>query len=112
MSAVVLAERLGYMPIVGGNDATMMTDTDEVIDRLVADIDAAKRNVHLLYYIFANDATGRRVADLKKLMVGNSVSWDLTNDDGDRVATGAYIVIFDMAGRLVRAKLFVIAGAP
>ena len=56
--------------------------------------------------------TGRRVADLKKLMVGNSVSWDLTNDDGDRVATGAYIVIFDMAGRLVRAKLFVIAGAP
>ena len=63
MSAVVLAERLGYMPIVGGNEAVMMTDTDEVIDRLVADIDAAKRNVHLLYYIFADDATGRRVAE-------------------------------------------------
>ena len=63
MAAVVLAERLGYMPIVGGNDAAMMTDTDEVIDRLVADIDAAQRHVHLLYYIFADDATGRRVVE-------------------------------------------------
>ena len=63
MSAVILAERLGYMPIVGGNETALMTDTDEVIDRLVADIEAARHHVHLLYYIYANDATGRRVAE-------------------------------------------------
>lgn len=73
MSAVVLAERLGYMPIVGGNQVAMMIDTDEVIDRLVADIDAARRNVHLLYYIFANDATGRRVADALARAVARGV---------------------------------------
>jgi len=34
----------------------------KVIDRLVADIDSATKHVHLLYYIFANDETGRKIA--------------------------------------------------
>ncbi|MBN1590473.1 MAG: cardiolipin synthase [Pirellulales bacterium] len=63
MSFVTLAERLGYMPILGGNEALFMTETEEVIDRLVADIDAARKHVHLLYYIFADDETGRKIAD-------------------------------------------------
>ncbi|NLE36989.1 MAG: cardiolipin synthase [Pirellulaceae bacterium] len=62
-SFVLLAERLGSLPIVGGNEGKLMTDTDEVIDRLVEDIDAAERHVHLLYYIYANDKTGQKVAD-------------------------------------------------
>lgn len=62
-AAVHLAERLGYMPILGGNSVEMMTGTDEVIDRLVADIDAAENHIHLLFYIYADDATGRRVAE-------------------------------------------------
>ena len=61
--AVKLAETLGYMPIFGGNDAELISRTAEFIDKLVADIDAAKHHVHLLFYIFADDATGRRVAD-------------------------------------------------
>lgn len=60
---VLLAERLGSLPIVGGNEGQLMTETDEVIDRLVEDIDAAERHIHLLYYIYANDETGRKVAD-------------------------------------------------
>jgi len=63
MAAVTLAERLGYMPILGGNDVELMTRTEDVIDRLVGDIDAAEHHVHLLFYIYANDETGRRVAD-------------------------------------------------
>jgi cardiolipin synthase A/B len=62
-AAVVLAERLGDMPILGGNAVTLIADTNELIDRLVADIDAAEHHVHLLFYIYANDATGQRVAD-------------------------------------------------
>ena len=61
--AITLAERLGYYPILGGNHVEFMTDTNEAIDRLIADIDGAARHVHLLFYIFAADATGRRVAD-------------------------------------------------
>jgi cardiolipin synthase len=57
-----LAETLGHMPATGGNKIELIDDYDGMIDRLVADIDAASRSVHLLVYIFADDATGRQVA--------------------------------------------------
>ncbi len=59
---VHLAENLGGMPILGGNEVELLADTNEVIDRLVADIDAAEHHVHLLFYIYRNDRVGRRVA--------------------------------------------------
>ena len=61
--AVRLAERLGHMPIVGGNAAELLPDYDGTVDRLVTDIDRAARHVHLLFYIFEDDATGRRVSE-------------------------------------------------
>ncbi len=60
---VHLAEHGSGLPVVAGNAITLMSDTDEVIDRLIADIDGAKRHVHLLFYIFQDDVIGRRVAD-------------------------------------------------
>ncbi|WP_307088604.1 phospholipase D-like domain-containing protein [Sphingomonas faeni] len=39
-----------------------MQDYDAVIDQLVSDIDEAVHSVHVLVYIFADDATGARVA--------------------------------------------------
>lgn len=62
-AAVKLAERLGSLPILGGNAVELIARTEEVIDRMVADIDAAERHVHLLFFIFADDETGRRVAE-------------------------------------------------
>jgi cardiolipin synthase len=61
--AVILAEKLGYMPILGGNDVQLISETNDFIEKLTADIDAARHHVHLLFYIFADDGTGRRVAD-------------------------------------------------
>ncbi len=63
MEAVKLAEHLGYMPILDGNDVELIAETEVFIDRLVADIDAAQDHVHLLFYIYADDSTGRRVAE-------------------------------------------------
>jgi cardiolipin synthase len=40
----------------------LLSDYDRTIDRIVGDIAEAKNHVHLLYYIFADDATGRKVA--------------------------------------------------
>lgn len=57
-----LAEQLSGLPVVAGNSLTLMSKTDEVIDRLIADIDAASRHVHLLFYIIKDDTVGRRVA--------------------------------------------------
>jgi cardiolipin synthase A/B len=61
--AVKLADNLGRMPILGGNSAELLSNYTGAIDRLIADIDAAQQHVHLLFYIFANDATGHRVID-------------------------------------------------
>jgi cardiolipin synthase len=61
--AVRLAESLGDFKLCGGNSFELLPDYGGSIDRLVSDIEAAKHHVHLLYYIFADDATGNRVAD-------------------------------------------------
>jgi cardiolipin synthase A/B len=57
-----LVERLGGMPVMHG-DVELLSDYAATIDRIAADIDAAHSYVHLLYYIFADDASGRKVAD-------------------------------------------------
>jgi cardiolipin synthase A/B len=57
-----LVERLGAFGPLGANHVELLSDYQPAIDRLVQDIDGAKHHVHLLFYIFAADATGRRVA--------------------------------------------------
>lgn len=57
-----LARTLGHMPATDGNRVEPIDDYDAVIDRLVADIDAAAHSVFILVYIFADDAVGHRVA--------------------------------------------------
>jgi cardiolipin synthase A/B len=59
---VRLAQRLGKLPILGGNGVGMMSDTNDFIQKLVEDIDGAKNHVHLLFYIFGNDEVGHEVA--------------------------------------------------
>jgi hypothetical protein len=52
--------------------------------------------------------TGRRVVDLaRRIDQEGSVLWDLRNEEGTRVAPGVYLVVFDLGGRIVREKLFV-----
>jgi cardiolipin synthase len=58
---VHVADHLGGLPVLGGNAAELMGETNHVIDRLVQDIDQARHHVHLLFYIFAADEVGERV---------------------------------------------------
>src|SRR5690606_36033390 len=62
-ATVALAEKLGHMPILGGNSVQVMSRTADTIDMIIADIDAAQKHVHLLFYIFADDKTGQRIGD-------------------------------------------------
>ncbi len=59
----LLIETLGRFPALSGNDVELLSSYDGAIDRMVADIDNAERTVHLLFYIFSDDETGRRVRD-------------------------------------------------
>jgi cardiolipin synthase len=58
-----LAARLGDFDVFAGNAAEFLPDYQGSIDRLVKDIDDAQHHVHLLTYIFADDATGNAVAE-------------------------------------------------
>ncbi len=61
--AAVLIEKLGRLPVVDGSKAEFLADYTRMIDRLVADIDAAERHVHLLFYIFASDEVGQKIME-------------------------------------------------
>jgi cardiolipin synthase len=71
--AVHLAEKLGELPILGGNTVDILADYTEIVDRLVADIDAARSHVHLLFYIVADDAVSARVVGALERAVARGV---------------------------------------
>ncbi len=58
-----MSKGLSDHPAVGGNAVEVLADNDEAVDRLVADIDAARHHVHLMFYIYRDDRIGRKVAD-------------------------------------------------
>ncbi len=56
-----LGAAIGRLPPVSGNRIELESDYQRMIVRLAADIDAASDHVHLLFYIFADDATGDQI---------------------------------------------------
>jgi len=56
-----LAERLGDFMPMHGNHVELLDDYDASIAALIADIDRARDEVHLLYYLMFDDAVGRSV---------------------------------------------------
>jgi cardiolipin synthase len=61
--AVRLTEKLGDLPILGGNTVEILSDYTGILDRLISDIDAARSHVHLLFYIVADDSVSARVIE-------------------------------------------------
>lgn len=89
-SMVKQAQHIGGMPILGGNDVELIGPMTELAERLIADINAAEHHVHLLYYIYADDQTGRQVSDAicaaakrgvtVRLIVDTAGSWVFLKD--------------------------------
>ena len=52
----------GFHPMPG-NTAELMADADATLERMIADIDAAREHVHVLYYIWLDDHTGTSISD-------------------------------------------------
>jgi subtilisin family serine protease len=75
------------------------------------------RNPEVIFNFIETPATaavytvgGRRVVDLGR-RVGEgelNIVWDLTNDDGSKVAPGVYLLVFSVQGELFREKLIVL----
>jgi cardiolipin synthase len=59
---------------VSGNAGVLMDDSNSTIDTMVADIDAAKNHVHLLFYIWLPDGNGCKVVEALKRAVARGVT--------------------------------------
>jgi cardiolipin synthase len=75
-----LIQRVGDLPAFAGNHADLLPDYEGAIDSLIADIDAATSQVHVLYYIFADDEVGRRVLDALRRAQARGVTCRLLLD--------------------------------
>jgi cardiolipin synthase A/B len=83
-----LAEVAGGMIPRGGNVVELCGDTEGYIERLVADIAAAKEHCHLLYYIMLADESGERVARALAEAAARGVACRLLVD---AVGSGAFL---------------------
>jgi cardiolipin synthase len=70
----------GFDP-VGGNIASLLSDSNAAIDAMVADIDAAHDHVHLLFYIWLEDHNGLRVVDALRRAAERGVTCRAMADD-------------------------------
>jgi cardiolipin synthase len=78
--AVKLTQALGDFAACRGNRFELITDYQGAIDRLVQDIEEARRHAHLMYYIFRDDATGQRVAAALARAAARGVSCRVLGD--------------------------------
>lgn len=68
-----LTQRLGGMPPVGCSNAVLLPDYDVAVGRIIADVDRAQREVHVLFYIFADDTVGMGLANALLRAAGRGV---------------------------------------
>lgn len=103
---VTLAARIGRMPLLGGNSVELIEETDAVIDRLIADLDAAQSSADLLFYIYRDDATGRRLGEALARAAARGVKVRLLLDSvGSSRMLGTLAPTLRRSGVLVREAL-------
>lgn len=64
LSLMRLARKISGAVVTFGNDVVLYHDAEQAFLALSLAIESARKHVHLEYYIFADDETGRAVADL------------------------------------------------
>lgn len=110
----------GFAP-VGGNRAKLMENSNAAIDCMVADINAAKYHVHLIFYIWLTDTNGLKVVEALKQAAArgvvcramadglgsrsmiDSVHWKAMSEAGVRVAVALPIgnpLLLSLKGRI------------
>ncbi len=105
---VSLASAVGGAPPRPGNLLTLMSDTEQVLESLIADIDAAREHCHLLFYIWLDDEAGRTVAESVERAARRGVHCRLLLDD---VGSRAFLRS-ETCGRLRAAGVEVVRALP
>ena len=76
-----VGQSISGFPPVGGNRGRLLGDSDDVIDHIVADIDAARDHVHICFYIWLADQNGLKVVDALKRAAERGVTCRAMADD-------------------------------
>jgi cardiolipin synthase len=76
-----VGESVNGFPPIGGNRARLLADSNATIDAIVADIDAATSNVHLMFYIWLPDNNGCKVVEALKRAARRGVACRAMADD-------------------------------
>lgn len=111
-----LVTRLGGRPARGGNRLEFFANSERFADRLIGDLQSAAHSCHLLFYIYLEDATGRRVAAALleaaargvacRVLVDSIGSRDFANSElADRLREGGVEVRESLPAGLFRAFL-------
>ena len=59
-----LALKVNAFPVSSGNAVTLYQDTQQAFDAIIAAVESARHHVHMEYFIFRGDATGKQVLEL------------------------------------------------
>lgn len=109
-----LATRLAGTVVTSGNQVGIRYDGEKAFLELSLSIDEAKSHVHLMYYIYADDETGRAMSDLliRKAQQGVEVRllldavgcWRLGREHVRRLKKGGVDVAFFMPWKPMRRR--------
>ncbi|MFV0445439.1 MAG: cardiolipin synthase [Planctomycetaceae bacterium] len=69
-----VGQSVNGFPAVHGNRARLMADSNSGIDSIVADIDAAREHVHLIFYIWLGDNNGLKAVEALKRAAARGVT--------------------------------------
>jgi cardiolipin synthase A/B len=106
-AVVDVADALVGMPILGGNQVELLPHATKFIDCLIADIEKAKRNVHMLYFIFEDDDVGQRVGEALARAAKRGVDCRVLAD-----AAGSFFLFLGLAQRLREQGVKVVEDLP
>lgn len=76
-----VGESISSFPVVGGNRGELLGTSDEVVSRMIADIDAARDHVHICFYIWLADGNGLRMVEALKRAAQRGVTCRAIADD-------------------------------
>lgn len=61
VNLVKLLQNMDYTPLLGGNDVKLFTSGKDKFGHLFADIERAKKHIHIEYYVLEDDELGKKL---------------------------------------------------
>jgi len=103
-----LTEATVGIPAMSGNTLVLIEDAEEILRSIIADIDAAQRTCHLVFYIWNNGGTADEVAEALIRAARRGVICRVLVDDVGSLE----FLRSDMPGRLREAGVHLVAALP